>query len=630
MTVSVGNGRSSIWIADGTNRAWAFPFKALSASHILLEVTNTDGLASQITSGFNVAGLGNAAGGTVTYPIAPTSPLPAGTKVQIVRRVPLEQPNRIGNQGGFHAQTHEDTFDLVVMQVQQVQDDAIKREAGILEEVDDRFAGHSIIVSGTAEYGSRTVALLASIPTSVSFLRTAGYATAGDGGASLYRRVTAPGTPKAWHFQSADGAWWELAEPEPNSAMFGTKAGSADDATARIQAMIDYVALKGGGDCYIPAGTYRIYGVLTPKQGVRIHGAGMGITTLKHYGTYAHVFGKYTTDLIQDVEITDMTLDMSGLAANNGGIVVEYVERFAVRRCWFVACPVWGISVGVSAAATDKFYRNRKITIEDCVFYDFSVTFEQILLFNSEDVLVQNCHFADTPDGIGVGLYQHTDRVTVRDCRFARCSRGIYYSVTTRNTLIDGCSFSGGVSGIQGANESDHGLFGEVFAYGLKVSGCHFTGCTVGLQLGAVRGAAVERCTFEFIRENAIYISKGNLFANVSPAPSAISITDCIFRNNNTANTFHNLHPGILIVGPVSKLKIAGCHFYDEQAVKTQYYTVVFNEGASADVTIVGCLMTAYETGASVALVGGATVTNCKLYGCWDVRTPLPAGVTQV
>jgi hypothetical protein len=40
----------------------------------------------------------------------------------VVRVVPYARPNRIGNQGGFHAKVHEDTFDLTVMQIQQVAD----------------------------------------------------------------------------------------------------------------------------------------------------------------------------------------------------------------------------------------------------------------------------------------------------------------------------------------------------------------------------------------------------------------------------------------------------------------------------------------------------------------------------
>ena len=128
MSVSVGTGRSSIWSADGTNRNWDFPFKALRAEHLRLEVTDPAGVVSEASDSFTVIGLGDDNGGSVVYPIAPAAALPAGYKVQVVRRVPFSQPNRIGNQGGFHASTHENTFDLLAMQVQQINEEGTARD----------------------------------------------------------------------------------------------------------------------------------------------------------------------------------------------------------------------------------------------------------------------------------------------------------------------------------------------------------------------------------------------------------------------------------------------------------------------------------------------------------------------
>jgi hypothetical protein len=81
MAVSVGNGRSPVWIADGINRVWAFPFKVLSAAHVTLEITTPDGVVSTISGGFTVSNLGANDGGTVTFPIAPNAPLEATVKV---------------------------------------------------------------------------------------------------------------------------------------------------------------------------------------------------------------------------------------------------------------------------------------------------------------------------------------------------------------------------------------------------------------------------------------------------------------------------------------------------------------------------------------------------------------------
>lgn len=287
MTVAVGTGRSTTWVADGANRNWDFPFKALSASHIRLVVTDPSGTKSIVTEGFTVVGINSDDGGTVTYPLSPTTPLPAGYKVQVRRFVPFSQPNRIGNQGGFHAETHERTFDLLAMQVQQLNEDGTARgltapsDDGVLDmrlprkaaragkllefDADGRpttkttvadikaYAdSRSIVVPGAAEFSSRALAAGSNIPAIQTFVRVGGYAIPGDGGSALYARVgSEPAHPGK--FQSADGGWWELRESKPTPFHFGGKDdGATTDDTAAFNALFAYCeAFKRPG--YIPA-----------------------------------------------------------------------------------------------------------------------------------------------------------------------------------------------------------------------------------------------------------------------------------------------------------------------------------------------------------------------------------------
>lgn len=101
---------------------------------------------------------------------------------------------------------------------------------------------------------TRTAAIAATVPVAVNSILTAGYAAAGDLGGALYKRVgSAPA--HAGKFQSADGAWWELAEAVVTPQMFGA-AGDAlwnaatntatgtNDRTA-CQAAIDFFQLRG-------------------------------------------------------------------------------------------------------------------------------------------------------------------------------------------------------------------------------------------------------------------------------------------------------------------------------------------------------------------------------------------------
>lgn len=120
MTVTATVPLSGPYVADGVNRAWDFGFKITAASDINLVLTDADGVETTITSGFTVPAedIGQNDGGTVTYPIAPVAALLAPIEVRVTRKVALGQPNKIGNQGNFFPLTHEETMDLLAMQIQ--------------------------------------------------------------------------------------------------------------------------------------------------------------------------------------------------------------------------------------------------------------------------------------------------------------------------------------------------------------------------------------------------------------------------------------------------------------------------------------------------------------------------------
>lgn len=102
-----------------------------------------------------------------------------------------------------------------------------------------KVAAESAAGANLSNADSRATAIVTTIPGPVNYVRTAGYATAGDGGGALYKRVGSE-PPHAGKFQSADGAWWELAEAVVTLQMFGAIGdGTADDTTA-IQAAISY------------------------------------------------------------------------------------------------------------------------------------------------------------------------------------------------------------------------------------------------------------------------------------------------------------------------------------------------------------------------------------------------------
>lgn len=122
MTILDTNPVSGPHIADGINRIFGFTFKVFEVSHMRLRIVSPDGSSIEIDEGFTIPyeDLGTDDGGNITYPSLSADPLPAGTIVFPFREAPYEQPNAIGDEGNFYPDVHENTFDLLEMQIQQI------------------------------------------------------------------------------------------------------------------------------------------------------------------------------------------------------------------------------------------------------------------------------------------------------------------------------------------------------------------------------------------------------------------------------------------------------------------------------------------------------------------------------
>ncbi|MBA1157746.1 hypothetical protein [Microvirga mediterraneensis] len=158
-----------------------------------------------------------------------------------------------------------------------------------LEARDETIEARDVAVSAAGStqslWDTRAAALAANIPAPVQYLRTAGYAAVGDGGGALYDRIAAPSTAKAWHFQSADGAWWALVADPVRPRMLGAKGVGTDD-TAALQAAIDYSAAFNV-ELDLGAGDFGVAGeLLVNTSHFKMTGAGLGNTTLRAVGNF--------------------------------------------------------------------------------------------------------------------------------------------------------------------------------------------------------------------------------------------------------------------------------------------------------------------------------------------------------
>lgn len=118
-------------------------------------------------------------------------------------------------------------------------------------------------------------AVATNIDPAVHHFRTGGYGAAGDGGDELYYRLGATPVPaKAWHAQTADGGWWEIANYQLNLLAIGGKGDDATNNDTAFAAWADAID-HGWSLLRLPYGKYRCSRFdLSGKSDFRIVGDG--------------------------------------------------------------------------------------------------------------------------------------------------------------------------------------------------------------------------------------------------------------------------------------------------------------------------------------------------------------------
>lgn len=119
MTIATVSNRAQ-WQGNGAATVFSFNFEIGSANEIVLQLTSPSGGISPISSSaYSVSGLGNPAGGTITYPLT-GSPLAQGYSLTLTRIVPLQQLVDLVNQSNYFPDAVEGALDYLMMAIQQV------------------------------------------------------------------------------------------------------------------------------------------------------------------------------------------------------------------------------------------------------------------------------------------------------------------------------------------------------------------------------------------------------------------------------------------------------------------------------------------------------------------------------
>lgn len=119
MTIGLNNRQD--YLGNGATATYSFNFLIFDDDDLLVTKRDTSNVETTLvkTTDYTVTGMGLAAGGSITLT---AGNLTSGYTLTIRRVVPLVQTTDLRNQQSFFAEVHEDTFDYLMMAIQQLND----------------------------------------------------------------------------------------------------------------------------------------------------------------------------------------------------------------------------------------------------------------------------------------------------------------------------------------------------------------------------------------------------------------------------------------------------------------------------------------------------------------------------
>ncbi|MTV13172.1 MULTISPECIES: hypothetical protein [Bradyrhizobium] len=429
-------------------------------------------------------------------------------------------------------------------------------------------------------YSTRAVAAAATISAALSFIATTGYAAANDGGGGTYTRLaSAPGVVRNWHFQSADGAYWQLLTNAVLPRQVGAVLDGVADDTVAIQAWVDYSATFGvvakdqAGTAVIPTG------VISLSANTNV--AGGNLLTLKRTSNVVAAVMQGTS--VRNVSVRGLNFDTTaGFSSTSSNTIGNSSQTYTVPAGLNL---IVGNFVQITAAGAPTNYMIAQITAYSGT--TLSVTATTSVGAGSYaswrlDVYPLNGDLSDSNHAL----------------RFRTCT-----NVTVEDNVVIGRFYNG----------IDFRNTNGIYANNNSVTG-HVN-----------RGIAAESYTFAMsdvkIVNNAV---DGNSFAQygiVTGATSSGALAQMVIHSNNVKAT---LFQGISMGGAVSNSSINGntvvvtssgasCILVDKaDGLVPQNNTVVGNatSGGTAGITIIDALYMSVSGNSTVGGVNGILISG--------------------
>lgn len=374
MTISSASRKAGPFFGNGVTTSFPFTFKVFQASDLQLIHTSAVGIDSPLVlnSDYSIAlnvDQNASPGGSITYPLQGTA-LATGEKLTATGVLAALQDTHITNGGNFFANNIEDQMDYLTILVQQCIEQLQRSLTGSTSDVAPNFSlGTSVqrALTYVAFDAQGNVSLAASLPSGtlsqasiVSFL----------GADPIQRRTVAE--------IAASVVPVNLTYLPGNVLRYGADPTGTLNSDAAFAAATAQASHSQGADITVPAGTFLIgSGIVVNAPGVRIKGAGIGLSILK-----ANANNVIILKLCQQFDsAADLQINANGFTGVDGLVLapanelltnaVNFNSYVDVERVWITNGCNNGLRMrgGPTVAGGDSqlFYcQFRSVFIENC------------------------------------------------------------------------------------------------------------------------------------------------------------------------------------------------------------------------------------------------------------------------
>jgi hypothetical protein len=242
----------------------------------------------------------------------------------------------------------------------------------------------------TTTYSTRAVAISSTIASSVQTVTTTGFAASGDGGGTTYSRGT---SLQPCGFQSADGAFWQIAGFTYNWRTCGaTGAGLVDDSTA-IQASIN-AAQAIGGVSFGPPGSYKIATGLSITSRVSVWGVGYEASSA-HVGAST---GYLSTALVCNQTVSCISVSTPSAIAIERLQITYPLTPTAGTAAIILDAPGGGVAGNTDSLIRDVAFSGPDTAIKTVSAYTYIIDHVRVDGAKAQSILAQSVNVPGSGD----------------------------------------------------------------------------------------------------------------------------------------------------------------------------------------------------------------------------------------